>query len=625
MAKERKTAWREDLSIQLWALGQMRRCAPGLLPAGVLSAAAKGAAPYATVYLSARLIDELAGARRPDMLLRLAALTVGVTLILALLSAALERWHEGWEEKADWRRRGLCAGKFLRMDYADVDDQRTRDRHHSIVQNEQWAGWGMRNAEADVKAFAEAAVGILGALALTASLLALPVPEGALDVLNAPAFILALLLLMLGLAAFGSFCANRYTAAWAKGSEMATQSNRAFSRYGYVSERPEESMDIRLYDQQKLFTRYMNQSENAFARDGYFGRMMRGPLGLLCALSGASSALLTGAAYAFVCLKAWAGAFGVGAVTQYVGAITALSQNVTQMMETVGNMRSNAPFLREWQAFLETPNAMVQGSLTTEKRSDREYAVAFRDVSFKYPGSETYALRHVNLTFAIGKKLAVVGENGSGKTTMIKLLCRLYDPQEGQILLNGIDIRKYNYRDYMALFSVVFQDFRLLSQPLGANVAGSARYDRERVTRALEDAGFGGRLGTLPGGLDAQLYRDFDGEGVELSGGEAQKIAIARALYKDAPILILDEPTAALDPIAEAEIYERLGTISGDRTAVYISHRLSSCKFCDEIAVFSQGSIVQQGTHEALLRDENGVYARLWRAQAQYYQKAEEA
>ena len=264
---------------------------------------------------------------------------------------------------------------------------------------------------------------------------------------------------------------------------------------------------------------------------------------------------------------------------------------------------------------------MYQGSLTTEKRADRQYEVEFRNVSFRYPGREDWALKNVSMKFKVGRRLAIVGENGSGKTTFIKLLCRLYDPQEGEILLNGIDIRKYNYRDYMQIFSVVFQDFQLLSQPLGENVAGSAKYDRARARKALMDAGFGDRLAAMPRGLDTMLYKDFAEDGVEVSGGEAQKIAIARALYKDAPFIILDEPTAALDPIAEAEIYEKFNAISGDRTAIYISHRLSSCRFCDEIAVFSDGQVIQQGTHQALLAQESGKYAELWHAQAQYYTK----
>lgn len=182
--------------------------------------------------------------------------------------------------------------------------------------------------------------------------------------------------------------------------------------------------------------------------------------------------------------------------------------------------------------------------------------------------------------------------NGSGKTTFIKLLCHLYDPTEGEILLNGIDIRKYDYEEYMKIFS---------------------------VEACLDAAGFVNRRTSMPDGLKTCLYKDFEENGVEISGGEAQKIALARALYKDAPFIVLDEPTAALDPIAESEIYSKFNDIVGNRTAIYISHRLSSCKFCDEIAVFHNGRIIQQGTHEALLADEGGKYSELWHAQAQYY------
>ena len=319
------------------------------------------------------------------------------------------------------------------------------------------------------------------------------------------------------------------------------------------------------------------------------------------------------------CLKAWGGAFDVGSITQYVGAVTALSSNVFALVELAGLEKANAPYLEQTFTFLDLPNTMYQGSLTTEKRSDRKYEIEFRDVSFRYPGTDNWALRHVSMKFHIGTRLAIVGENGSGKTTFIKLLCRLYDPQEGEILLNGINIRKYKYKDYMEIFSIVFQDFQLLSQSLGSNVAGSIVYDRKRVEKALSDSGLGERLSSMPQGTDTPLYKDFTEDGVEISGGEAQKIAIARALYKDAPFIILDEPTAALDPVAEAEIYAKFNEITGDRTSIYISHRLSSCKFCDEIAVFHQGQIVEKGTHEELLAQMNGKYAQLWQAQAQYY------
>ena len=409
----------------------------------------------------------------------------------------------------------------------------------------------------------------------------------------------------------GSITAFKLTDVWESGRLV----NRVHNAFGYIGKEQKQALDVRMYEQEKI-------SRNYCERDNFFNHLKgywHSAAGLSRHIVSSYGAFLSIFVYLFVCLKAYAGAYPVGSVVQYIQSLTLLTAGLAGLVDNIGYMQDNEKYIELVFEFFDTPNKMYQGTLPTEKRMDREYVVEFRDVSFKYPGSDLWALRHVNMKFKVGKRLAIVGENGSGKTTFIKLLCRLYDPQEGQILLNGIDIRKYNYRDYMDVFSVVFQDFQLLSQPLGANVAGASEYEADRVVRALTDAGFGDRLAELPDGLETMLYKDFGENGVEVSGGEAQKIAIARALYKDAPFIILDEPTASLDPIAEAEIYAKFNDISGDKTAIYISHRLSSCKFCDEIAVFHEGAVIQQGTHAELVADVNGKYHELWDAQAQYY------
>ena len=227
------------------------------------------------------------------------------------------------------------------------------------------------------------------------------------------------------------------------------------------------------------------------------------------------------------------------------------------------------------------------------------------------------------MEFQVGEKLAVVGMNGSGKSTFVKLLCRLYDPTEGVITMNGIDIRRYNYQEYLELFSVVFQDFKLFAFGLGENVALSEVYSQEKVREALERSGLEEFLEGLEAGLSTTLYRDFDRSGLEVSGGEAQRIALARAVCKGAPFVLLDEPTAALDPLAEYEIYEKFNELVADRTTVYISHRMSSCRFCGDIAVFHKGHMVQRGSHDTLMQEPEGKYYELWTAQAQYYQKEE--
>ena len=620
-SKSDKITMRETFQIHWCAFKDVRRYCPGAFGVSILYGAAAALSPYVTVYLSARIINELAGARRPGVLWPLAVLAVASAAALTFVTGALLRWKTAKEAQFLERKNRVFADKMMSMDFADIDKTETHDLRSQIAQSENWAGFGFYRFWDQFEKVAQGLAGILGAAVLTVSLFTLPVPAsaGAFTVLNRPAFLALLVLALAFTAALGPLCDNRAMDHLARCAENSRFGNRVFHCFGFLADDKGRGMDIRMYDQQKIARHYMEKESIFNTASSSLVQACRGPIGVWAALSSCASAILTGLIYLFVCVKAWAGAFGVGSITQYVGAVSALAKNMGVLIEALGVLRSNVPFMRDIYQFLDIPNQMYQGSLTTEKRSDRQYEVEFQDISFRYPGSSTWALRHVNIKFRIGRRMAVVGENGSGKTTFIKLLCRLYDPQEGHILLNGIDIRKYNYRDYMGLFSVVFQDFQLLAQPLGENVAGARNYDRDRAQKALVDAGFGDRLASMPAGLDTMLYKEFAEDGVDVSGGEAQKIAIARALYKDAPFIILDEPTAALDPIAEAEIYAKFNDIAGDKTAVYISHRLSSCKFCDEIAVFDHGQVIQRGTHEQLLADEAGKYHALWHAQAQYY------
>lgn len=337
--------------------------------------------------------------------------------------------------------------------------------------------------------------------------------------------------------------------------------------------------------------------------------------------------ILTIAIFLFTAAKVYIGALGIGNFILYQGAIDKFVKALCGISTDMGKLFHNNQYLVEFYQFIDSPNKMYQGTLAVEHRDDIDYEIEFADVGFQYPRTDTWALRHVDLKFKIGDTLAIVGENGSGKTTFIKLLCRLYDPTEGRILLNGIDITRYRYQEYIGLFSVVFQDYKLFGFSLGENVASNYRYDENKARQCLIRAGMGEKLKALDhdaaarGGnaLHRAIGREYDSEGIDFSGGELQKIALARALYKDAPFVILDEPTAALDPKAEAEIYTNFNALVRDKTAVFISHRLSSCKFCDEIAVFNKGSIVQTGSHDELVVDRDGKYYELWSAQAQYY------
>ena len=606
--------------LQLRGMKELHKVSPKFFPLLTVYSVFSAITPYVTVFFSAQILKELATLRREENLWQWVIAGVLCVGIAAIAKAMLYRRYNSLLNDLYGRKEILFIHKMFSLDFSELDKQENHDLRAQIQQNENWSSWGLMRVEEAYIGAVSSVIGLLSGIALTASLFTSPVPKSAgwLTVLNNPVFILVLAAMMIVVSILAGNLSAKSMRCWSDFAEEATFGNRLFGHFGFIGQDKERSVDIRMNNQQKLVSAYWN-TNSSFGVNGPFGKAAMGKMGVYASLGVCITTLITGFIYVFTCLKAWGGAFDVGSITQYVGAATAMVTNVFALTDLLGIMKTNAPYLEKTFEFLDIPNSMYQGSLTTEKRADRQYEVEFRDVSFKYPGSDIWALRHVNMKFKVGKRLAIVGENGSGKTTFIKLLCRLYDPQEGQILLNGIDIRKYRYDDYMNIFSIVFQDFQLICQPLGNNVAGSMEYDRERVEKALIDAGFGDRLASLEKGLDTFVYKNLTEDGVDVSGGEAQKIAIARALYKDAPFIILDEPTAALDPIAEAEIYSKFNDIAGDKTAIYISHRLSSCKFCDEIAVFYEGGVIQHGTHAELVADENGKYYELWNAQAQYY------
>ncbi len=377
----------------------------------------------------------------------------------------------------------------------------------------------------------------------------------------------------------------------------------------------ESQKDLRNYGQQKIIETEMEQlcekGKNGIA---LVGKNLRRKIWLGNATSNLSGLLI----YLFTGLRAYVGLISVGQVVTYAASMIQFSKSVSTFAGAVGWLKETSFACRDYIDYMDLGKKKYEGTIPIEKRRDNRFLVEFEQVSFRYPGTQTDVIRNLNLKFVIGEKMAIVGKNGSGKTTFIKLLCRLYDVTEGCIKVNGIDIRKYNYAEYQRLFAVVFQDFRLFAFSVGENIAASKQVDRLRAMDALKRAGLGERMEHLRDGLDTFIGKEIHTDGVVFSGGEKQKMAIARAIYKDAPFLIMDEPTAALDPISECEVYAGFDQMVGKKTALYISHRLASCQFCEDILVFDQGTVVQRGSHEQLVK-EDGIYRKLWTAQAQYY------
>lgn len=292
---------------------------------------------------------------------------------------------------------------------------------------------------------------------------------------------------------------------------------------------------------------------------------------------------------------------------------TAVNAIITQMQELL----QKSYYVDEYVKFMNLPDTRCKG-----ERSciiDGEHTIEFRNVYFAYPKSEKYILENLSITIKSGEHLSIVGLNGAGKTTFVKLICRLYEVTKGEILLDGYNILEYNYEEYIKLISIVFQDFKLVAFSLKENIVIDDIVENKELDDILSKVGLTKMIELLPNGLQTPVFKYYDIDGVEPSGGEQQKLAIARALYKNAPIVILDEPTAALDPVSEYEIYNQFDQLIAGKTAIYISHRLSSCKFCDKIAVFANGNIIEYGTHDELIQIKGGAYSEMFYAQAQYY------
>lgn len=323
--------------------------------------------------------------------------------------------------------------------------------------------------------------------------------------------------------------------------------------------------------------------------------------------------------YAWLVYSMIKGNMTIGNFSLYLASTATLFGYLSNFLNGIGNILARSREMDDFRSFLDFDGGDRE---ETGKELPRltTYEFTFEQVSFQYPKAEQYALKNLNLTLKAGERLAVVGLNGAGKSTMIKLLLRLYEPTEGRILLNGVDVREYNRRSYYAAFAPVFQEVELFAFPIEENVSMKEPEctDSGRAEACLAAAGLSERLATLSAGIKTELLKIVYDDGVDFSGGEKQKLALARALYKDAPVVVLDEPTAALDALAEAKLYEDFDALIGGKTAVYISHRLSSTQFCNHVAMFAEGEMVEYGTHAELL-EKNGAYAEMFRIQAQYY------
>lgn len=573
--------------------------------------------PFVNLIFGSRIIDMVVGGKSLSEIMQTVFVMTACNLVLGVVHWRLESVLGVKRCSIDARIVQLITEKSMQMDYEQLEKKETLELVHKAQE-------GM-SSNGDIVYFCtqlgnlvELATGMVYSFILFLGV-CIPVKTAGTDtmtkILNAwwsPGFLVAASVCVL---AAKNILQRENGRQSQLNFERNVEFNRRFGYYFNFINHYREGKDIRVYHMQDMIVGGLRESSENYEKS--MG-ILRRWTNRYMAFNQSLLFLLQTGSYLYVGLKAIAGLISVGSVLQYVAAFWQLCRNISDMMGVYVGLEIQSRYLALFEDFMALENKKYEGTLPVEKREDHRYEIEFRDVSFRYPNSEEDVLSHVNARLRIGEKTAIVGRNGAGKTTFIKLLCRLYDPTQGEILLNGINIRYFDYQEYLSLFSVVFQDFRLLSASIAENVAASAEYEEEKLVSCIRQAGLGGRLQKMPEGIRTNLYQLHE-NGVEISGGEAQKLAIARALYKDASLVILDEPTSALDPVSEYDIYRRFNELVREKTALYISHRMSSCRFCDNIFVFDRGRIVQSGSHETLMR-EDGCYRELWNAQAQYYQ-----
>lgn len=567
--------------------------------------------PFILILVSPLLVDELMGDRDLHKLIcYVAIIAVGGGLInLAgnLFNSRLDRY----DERMNNHFSNLLGNHCMELDFQLTENKDALDQANAAREGMEWYSGGVRGIYSHLFDLFSSLLQFIGVIVLI--------------FLNAPIlFVITAVILVGNILLQGRV--NRLEIKFYKG---LSKLNRAFGYYGYNLLDIRYGKDIRLYGARKMMVQKWNDytvdmiSEQSvlFQNVCLYGGSM-----------GALSAIRDVIIYLYLGILAVLGKITIGGFTQMVAAGSTCYYSLQAVSQHIQEVIKRCSYAYEYVKFMEYPEVLKKGEFHVK---DQSHTLEFRHVSFSYPGSEITVLKDISIKLEPGEHLSVVGLNGAGKTTFVKLLCRLYDPTEGEILLDGVNIKDYNYEEYMRLFAPVFQDFKLFAFTIEENIllreAGASedrqqekqrekQQEKQRVDELLVQVGLADKIASLEKGTNTLLFKNFDEKGIEPSGGEQQKLAIARALYKDAPVVILDEPTAALDPVAEYEIYRQFEQLVGGKTAVYISHRLSSCQFCDKIAVFSEGKIKEYGTHKELVGKEDGIYAKMFATQAQYYQ-----
>lgn len=597
----------------LLAFKEMHRLEKRLTPLSVILAAVTAVMPFINIWFTSKIIDLLdTGADMKELALYI-GLAVGINLILFFLSYFLNDMYFMYRSLMYNKELQNISEKLFKTEYQKLENSDFKEliHKHSEAQDRVFSAfvqfsWMMRD-------FISGALTLIISIIIVIPLFKIGFTKTGETYFEKPVFLLTIFAAIAVMVVIILVVAMKMNKAWFKASDEYSRLDRIFYYFLNMFTDYNTGKEIRLYKEQNLIE---HTATDILLTDG---EKLLKKVSLNSAKSSSFVAILGAIVgfgiYLFIGVKGLYGLFGIGSLVLYCGSFMQIINGIMKIAATFGKTEEMVPLVNYYFDIMNTKDEMEYGDKVLDTT---EFELEFKNVSFRYPDAENYSLRNINIKIKNGEHLAVVGRNGSGKTTFIKLMCRLYDVTDGEILINGINIKDYTKESIIQLYSVVFQDFRIFSLPLNDNVCAGKEHDKDKLYNCLEQANIKERTESLPNKDNTILYKDMDKAGVEISGGEAQKLALARALYKDSPVVILDEPTASLDPIAENEIYSRFNSFTQNKTAIYISHRLSSCVFCNRIAVFDKAELVETGTHNELLNN-SGKYSELWNAQAQYY------
>lgn len=596
------------------AFREIHRLEKRLLPISIVVAIVTAVMPFINIWFTSKIIDLLdVGTSMGDLAVYI-GFAVGINAVLFFINYFLGDMYFVFRSLMYNKELQNISAKLFKSEYQKLESSDFKEliHKHSEAQDRVFSSfvqfsWMMRD-------FISGAVTLIISVIIIIPLLKIGFTKTGDTYFESPVFLLTIFGAIAIMAVIILIVATQMNKAWFKAGDEYSRLDRIFYYFLNMFSDYNTGKEIRLYKEQNLIEhtatdKLLTDGEKLLKKASLHTAKSSSFVAILGALVGFGI-------YLFIGVKGLYGLFGIGSLVLYCGSFMQIINGIMKMAVTFGKTAEMVPLVNYYFEIVNVKDNMAYG--VKELDLSDKFEIEFNNVSFKYPNTESFALKNINIKINNGEHLAVVGRNGSGKTTFIKLMCRLYDVTDGEILINGINIKDYSKESIIKLYSVVFQDFKIFSITLAQNISANEKYDKERLYDALDKANIKGRVLAMENKESTYLYKDLDKSGIEISGGEAQKLALARALYKDSPVVILDEPTAALDPVAENEIYNRFNSFVDNKTAIYISHRLSSCAFCNRIAVFDKSHLVETGTHQELL-NANGKYSELWNAQAKYY------